>query len=259
MESIAYSDRYSFASDHQKQMLQLIASANDLVQLIEPSLLSIDKTTEISSNLRKFSEQISTSLLVYSERLRSLALEKTYAFLEYMNTNKESDSIKMFLNAKNKELCEVKTKIQSYSRKSAHLQKILTSYKNIDDIKSMIESSKTVNSSVISHDAENAIKGEIDELDSMLVTNRQEIAEKSVEDLKKYFYSICLSVKLSFPSRHPAQYIQIPDLYEKILKISVPLKQWESFIHEEFNHHERWVNLKVIPINSYPNKSHPRS
>ena len=116
---------------------------------------------------------------MYSERLRSLALEKTYAFLEYLNANKEKDSINIFINTKNKELREVKNKIESYNKKSAHLQKILKTYENIDEIKSMIESSKTFNSSVISPDAEeNGIKAEMEELDNMILTNRQEITQK---------------------------------------------------------------------------------
>ena len=259
MESIAYSNP-SPPMDRQGQMLQLISSANNLVQLIEPSIPSIDKITDISSNLRRASENISPCILVYSERLRSLALEKTYAFLEYLNANKEKDSINIFINTKNKELREVKNKIESYNKKSAHLQKILKTYENIDEIKSMIESSKTFNSSVISPDAEeNGIKAEMEELDNMILTNRQEITQKSVDDLKKYFYSKCLLVKLSFPSRHQAQYIQIPELYEKIQKIEVPLEQWEGFIRDEFSHPERWVNLKVIPIYNNPNKKYPIS
>ena len=178
MESIAYSNP-SPPMDRQGQMLQLISSANNLVQLIEPSIPSIDKITDISSNLRRASENISPCILVYSERLRSLALEKTYAFLEYLNANKEKDSINIFINTKNKELREVKNKIESYNKKSAHLQKILKTYENIDEIKSMIESSKTFNSSVISPDAEeNGIKAEMEELDNMILTNRQEITQK---------------------------------------------------------------------------------
>ena len=80
-----------------------------------------------------------------------------------------------------------------------------------------------------------------------------------MHDLKKYFSSKCLLVKLSFPSRHPAQYIQIPELYEKIQKIEVPLEQWEGFIRDEFSHPERWVNLKVTPIYNNPNKTYPLS
>lgn len=70
---------------------------------------------------------------------------------------------------------------------------------------------------------------------------------KVIDEMKKVFYSKCLIVKLSFSSRHPAQYIQIQELYEKIISNSIPMDKWEDSIREEFNHPERWVNVSVIP------------
>ena len=96
-----------------------------------------------------------------------------------------------------------------------------------------------------------SLKNEIDELDSMFEKKKAEANNKSAQDLKKYFYSKCLLVKLNFDSRDAAQYIQISDLYQKIISENVPLQNWEEFIKDQFEHPERWVNLKLIPKLDY--------
>lgn len=58
--------------------------------------------------------------------------------------------------------------------------------------------------------------------------------KRTADDLQRYFYSQCLAVKLSFPSKHPAQRLQIPELYDKVKKLQIPLDQWPGFIRREF-------------------------
>lgn len=246
IEGIAYSDRFISSPELEKAAIILVDFSNELVLVTDPKIASIEKTTEISSKLRKFSETLPVSLLVYSERLRSLALEKTYAFLDYLNSHKESESIKSFISEKNKELSEAQAKVNSFNKRSVHLQGLLKSFEKLEDVASVVESSKTINSSLISPIIEENLL--IDDLDGMLACNTEELTQKSAEDLKRYFYSKCLHIKLSFPSRHPAQYIQIPELYEKIMKTAVPLNLWEDFIQDEFSHPERWI--KKISANN---------
>jgi transcriptional/translational regulatory protein YebC/TACO1 len=218
-----------------------------LVALIEPASDSIDLCTEISCKLRKISENISPSLLVYAERLRNLALDKTYYFLEYLQVHKDSGIVQTFITKKSRELTEMKNKLLDYNKKSLKLQKLLKKCESIDEIQSQVESIKTTNSNFTSPLLKTNIDAELGDLDNMIEQQKVIASEKSMEDLKKYFYSKCLSVKLSYSSRHPAQYIQIPELYNKIVKGNTPLEKWEESIREEFDHPERWVNLKVIP------------
>ena len=247
IEFFAYDNKEKLNEVQVSSISLIINSANQLVALIEPASESIDLCTEISCRLRKVSDEIAPKLLVYSERLRNLALDKTYYFLEYLQVHKDAGIVQSFITKKSRELTDMKNKIMDYNKKSLKLQKLLKKCESIDDIQSQVESIKTTNSNLTSPMMKNNIDAEIGDLDTMIEQQKQLANEKSMEDLKKYFYSKCLSVKLSYSSRHPAQYIQIPELYNKIVKSNTPLDKWEECIRDEFDHPERWVNLKVIP------------
>lgn len=247
IESLAFFNRLALTYEQNTTINIIVSSANQLITLIEPASESIDICTEISSRLRKLSETISPSFQIYSERLRNLSLEKTYYFLEYLQVHKDSSIVQSFITKKSKELTEMKNRLLDYNKKSQKLQRLLKKCESIDEIQSQVESIKTVNSNLTSPLLNNHIDAELGDLDLMIEQQKQLASEKSFEDLKKFFYSKCLSVKLSYPSRHPAQYIQIPELFEKIQKNNTPLEKWEECIKEEFNHPERWVNMKLIP------------
>lgn len=248
IEAIAYSDRKTLTPDQHETVLFLVKCSNELINLIDPAIDAIDKCTDVSSSMRKLTESMSPWMLIYAERLRNLALEKTYYFLDYLRNNRQTDSIHKFIDKKNQELSQVKSKIVNYNKKAVKLQNMLKSYEHIDEVKSQVESIKTF-SSIVTPAVEDEGKDEMQELDDMIVSKKEEANMQSLEDLKKYFYSKCLLVKLSFPSRHPAQFIQIPELYEKIVKSNVPVEKWEECIRDEFSHPERWVNLKVVNSN----------
>lgn len=247
IESLAFFNRSVLTYEQNTIINIIVNAANQLVTLIEPASESIDICTEISCRLRKISENIPPALLIYAERLRNLAQDKTYYFLEYLQVHKDSSIVQNFITKKSNELTEMKNRILDYNKKSQKLKKLLRKCESIDEIQSQVESIITVNSNLTSPVINNHIEAELGDLDQMIEQQKQIATEKSFEDLKKYFYSKCLSVKLSFSSRDPAQYIQIPELYKKIMENNVPLEKWEECIREEFNHPERWVNLKLIP------------
>lgn len=60
----------------------------------------------------------------------------------------------------------------------------------------------------------------------------------SEEQLKKYFYSICLKQKLLLPKHHPRQKALVSSLYEEAQRQSVPPVQWESFISQSLSREE---------------------
>ena len=183
IELIAYSSRF-IENPEQNIMIKLINYANELISITTPGFIAIDKTTEISSALRKISESISSHFLIYSERLRCLALEKTYAFLEYLNSNKESEAIKSFILSKNQELHQVRNKINSYNKKSSYLQGILKNFEGLDDIKSQVESNPTVLSSINSDiNDDKTAKENIEDLDCMFLNKKEEVNKQGVRVL----------------------------------------------------------------------------
>ena len=58
------------------------------------------------------------------------------------------------------------------------------------------------------------------------------LQQVSEEQLKKYFYSMCLKQKLMLPKSHPKQRTLVSTLYEEAKDSGVPVSQWERFITE---------------------------
>jgi hypothetical protein len=131
LEAIFYSSTFEITELQRLHIEFLIFKANELTVLTKPCIESIDRATDLSSCLRTLCDSISPSLLVYSERLRSLALEKTYYFLDYLRTTEGTKAIKNFLLVKNQELNLVKRKIFAFSEKSLELQDLVKSYEEI--------------------------------------------------------------------------------------------------------------------------------
>ena len=81
------------------------------------------------------------------------------------------------------------------------------------------------------------------------IKNFEENQSTTNFDRKKFFFSKCLIAKSKFPSRDPAQFIQINDLYQFIMIKQIPSEQWDEFIKDQFLHPECWVNIKQISLN----------
>lgn len=217
----------------------LLNKANEILSIQSYTMTSIEKSTAILAQIRINSEKVPNKYSIYNERLRLLASNKVYHILDIVSKQSERNTI-------TKTLLTRKFCIHS-ERKSLeplHLRGIsdnrLHSIESSEDLTGFHEPRMSIQSSIYSpvglhcfNDFEDSEKVEKDFL--------------TEESLKKLFYSKCLIVKLSFNSRHPAQYIQINELYEKAVKGEVPVENWEKFIRDEFGHPERWVNLNVIP------------
>eukprot|EP00744_Colponema_vietnamica_P011231 GILI01015793.1.p1 GENE.GILI01015793.1~~GILI01015793.1.p1 ORF type:complete len:428 (-),score=84.53 GILI01015793.1:444-1631(-) len=60
-------------------------------------------------------------------------------------------------------------------------------------------------------------------------------AEKTEEELRKYFYSQCLTAKLSLPQSHPARKIMISALYQSAKDAEVHPEAYVGFIRDQFS------------------------
>lgn len=227
IEAIVYSGQILAFSLIEENLKFLIKKTNDLLFLNQANLQSVEKSTSITSQLRKLSKDLPGKFLVYSDRIKFLSIELTYCLVNGLRENENKGGMSLGF-------------IRRDSEKKIRENPFAFACEGIDEVKSVVESRTSIKSSMGS-------PGEDDEESplSTICYERASIQEKN--ELKKYFYSKCLVVKLSFSSRHPAQYIQIPQLYEKVIKNNIPVEWWEDSIRDEFKHPERWVNLSVIP------------
>jgi hypothetical protein len=65
-------------------------------------------------------------------------------------------------------------------------------------------------------------------------------------DLQRFFYSQCLAVKLSYNSRSLAQYVSINRLYSEAKRQQLPLVHWPAFIRRELKAPEKWLDKSKL-------------
>lgn len=223
----------------QSSLSFLLENANEILSVQSYTMASIEKSTSILAKIRLICEKIPFKYSVYSERLKVLASNKVYHLLDIISQQSERETITKTLLMR-----KFSINTERKSLEPTHLRKIsdnrLYSIDSSEELSGIHEPRLSIASSVYSPVGFKCFN----DFDDAEKTEKTYLSEES---LKKLFYSKCLIVKLSFNSRHPAQYIQINELYEKAVKVEVPVSQWEKFIKDEFEHPERWVNLNVIP------------
>jgi hypothetical protein len=217
--------------------------AQELASIEGPSVEAVELTSAVAISVRKFAKtMIKPGLIMYSERLRELASEKTRLIIESLANSGCSKEILGLLQKKFAEIQKLQSKTAESTDKRQSIQALSESLQNIDEIASQVSrvlTQRSSTNSIVSFE-ENE-EANFEDLDKMREANNKQETEKSMEDLHKYFYSKCLMVKLSFGSRHPSQLIQINELYKKVRHLDVPMEKWEEFIKNEFSHPERWV------------------
>ena len=238
IEVIAYYGHQTIPSTLRSELEYLIQRANELLRLTEATMESVEKSAAITSQIRILSASLPVKYLVYADRLKVLSLQQTYCFINTIRSSQESVSKSRMIFHKHYE-----SRAFPARRKSGTFD-CEQGGENIDEISSQMEQRFSIRSSIGSPREEDSSRQseKMKEVEVALVP-----AFKDKTELKKYFYSKCLIVKFSFSSRHPEQYIQIPELYEKITKDNVPVEWWEETIRDEFKHPERWINLDVFP------------
>ena len=228
----------------------LLKKTMDLWGVSEVSTESIETTNSIAAAVRKFARSmIKPGLIIYSERLRELASEKTLALIECLIANGCSEEIMELLNKKYSEISKIKTDASESCDKQRTLRKLSEDLFNIDEIASQISRIMTQRSStnsMLSPEVEEGEDFDIQDLDNMNQDKIKEDTQQSVEDLHRFFYSKCLMIKLSYNSRHLSQYIQIHELFKAVKELQIPMEKWEDFIKEEFEHPGKWISPALM-------------
>jgi hypothetical protein len=150
----------------------------------------------------------SPALLIYGERLKSLAYEQSCALRDVLAEVPVTRPSRPFQKSmQSNGLASVRSKTSSVASLTSEFGK---------------SSSRTEDHSIIEF------------------SNGQDASEEV--DLQRYFYSQCLAVKLTYNSKSLAQYVSIPKLYEEVKRQRLPLEVWASFIKQELKYPDRWVD-----------------
>lgn len=195
-----------------------------------------DSTQEV---LKSLSSLVATftgadSLLLFLERVRSLALEQANAlnWLELQHKKNEIEDLRSQVQAQ-KQKVQIWQRTLLKARESAPLTQI-------EVLKSEAVSVKSGSDSTFSLAVE-------DEAAGQLFTMPREDQMHDSEELKRAFFSQCLAVKMSMKSKDRAQVVSIPPLYEKALTQNVPVEEWAEFIRKELSSPENWGEKKPSP------------
>jgi hypothetical protein len=209
---------------------------------LSQKLLDETSIQEIESVLKSLSSLIlsfkgSFSVGIYAERLQNLAREQKIAVQEKEIEN-QKESIQ-----------KIKDQLEKYKNRSNILEKSLintTPPNKITKIKKKID----------------AISSDIGTIHSVTTDKTSEIGEFKEEleepfdidlgDLKKHFYSLCLSSKLK-SSNKKFNKVSIQQLYSDAIDQNVPPDSWGGFIDKEFNNPLRWTQPSK-PRNRYSTK-----
>jgi hypothetical protein len=191
---------------------------NSIFLRLTGKLLEVKEASDAEEN-RQVSESItslmasfkgSACLLIYGERLKSLAYEQMMAVEEVMQDRlpqvnltrplQKSLAADQLLSAIHSETGSEVSRNTDFTPSSYHTEEL--SYTDLSDV----------------------LEGADD------------------ADLQRYFYSQCLAVKLSYNSRSLAQYVSINRLYSEAKRQQLPLVHWAAFIRQELKAPERWLD-----------------
>ena len=167
-------------------------------------------TVEVERILMNF--QGSLCVRLYGERLRLLAQEK---FTELANGPQESLEAKVERKRREAEL--LREQVEYYRKRSHQLQ--------VGEVSSVLERHSSWEDPLYSSE----------DVDIQEPIPSVEVPPNTSEDLQRYFYSQCLQVKMAFGTRHPAQGVPLPVLYQKAQQEKVPMHQWAQFIRTELS------------------------
>lgn len=160
--------------------------------------------------------QGSLCVRLYGERLRLLAQEKGIEL-----ANGPQESLEARVERRRREAEQLREQVEFYRKRSQVLQ--------LGDVSSAVGRRSSWEDS--------QAQGSQDP-DLEIHINQGAEASRSSEELQRYFYSQCLQVKMSFGTRHPAQAVSLPTLYQKAQQQAIPVEQWPQFIRAELSHTE---------------------
>jgi hypothetical protein len=243
MEAILHEEIKILTTDEKMIFLYLARQSGEILSLKEINSNSVDSCIRIRNEITEYpTDFISPCVALYLEKVKVMANEKAEILIEEIRLKESSMTLASVLEVRTSELESLTKQIQKFKNSYGETHK--KDYLDINSVLDDMQSKLSLNSSMNSPKENKKETNDIDDLDKMLEMQEKEIQQKSSEDLQRYFYSRCLIMKNAYSSRHPAQLIQIPDLYRKVKDCAIPVGSWEGFIEEQFKRPEQWVKKK---------------
>lgn len=196
-------------SPSDRNLITILHKLSDRV-LHDDSLLTLKSVLDsLESLLATF--QGSLSILIYIERFKIFAEEM------------KGELLSLELESKDIEIQALKAALQDEVNKAEIIER--EKARQISEIESLPASSNSLsNTGSDAFTTEELVESEFPAEDEVLC-----------EDARKAFYTQCLSIKLSLPSRSKGLKVSIPALYEKTVRESIPQENWTAFIKENLS------------------------
>lgn len=196
-------------------------------KLQEQSKLQTDDVLKsVSSLLVTFKGTL--SVRIYADRLEAIASEQKIALEQKL------------IEEKKLEVQNLSKQVEVFRTKAEVLQRSLLKPNNnlpqleIDEIKSSLGSARSTYTDLSSKSSLNASR--------LSEFNDELIKTDTVQNLQTYFYSLCLSEKLKYSSKSPAQFACIKLMYQNATQQSIPVENWTEFIAQELRNPHKWIN-----------------
>lgn len=203
-------------------LLRLISSVTSMPN--KPEIIK----AKISLSSVSLTFRGSISIKVYIDRLQELL--DSYLKIIEENQNNTDRNLEDLIKSKAEEIEILKKQTANYKHQSQVLTKIINSPVNkktkIEEISSDICSLKsefTLNVTTMQNVEEEPLpdSGNHEELDS--------------NDLKKFFYSLCLSQKIKHhPGKHRKN-VSVQRLYQEVQEKQIPAEEWFIYVSSQFN------------------------
>jgi hypothetical protein len=186
-----------------------IAQRAILVTSVEDEAGNREVTESLCSTAATFSG--TEALLLYSERLRMLLYEQTKVLRKEMMGGRLLD-----------QMSEARTS------KSGSQRGLIVVNSEV--------SSNSQGLSFISKSSSFSLNSIAEPMKALKLNSSKEFGDDSNDDeLKRAFYSKCLSAKVRIPRRDPASRVSVLKLYKLMLAQQVPEEDWDTFLQIQFS------------------------
>jgi hypothetical protein len=168
--------------------------------------------------------QGSNVVLIYAERVKALASEQLW-ILEELRFDEAKEQI-----------TTLRTQVEFFKQRTQQLQKALVA-QNYEDggtaPKTFMDEVKSDIGSKLSQRL-GSLSGASSDLGNMDMSLGDVMQQESESDnLKKYFYSHCLAIKLQYADQTLANEVPISWMYNKAVTDKVPANEWPVFIRNQ--------------------------
>lgn len=195
----------------------------------------LNKSTKSLNALAK-NFKASLSIRVYFDRLQSLMT--SLLIITQSENRLNAVDIESALIIKSQEIKELKIKTEYFKAQSDVLENVIFRSskirsplrKRIDEIDSEVGSRRSSNSRIST--LQNDLTSTLQEEEQLFASEKNNLCD---EDLQKYFYSICLSLKIKYSAKDKAKSrLSNQKMFKEAMELGIPPEEWYNFISNQF-------------------------